>query len=176
MPVAAGVLVTLAALFLSMSFVAAIGLWRFRPEEVSQLGSDFWFAATVAWIGSAFAGSFVAAYASRSDKVSDSILNSLIAWSASYLLFGGIVVSRVNSQIIENFWPGLFGDVLSLMASVGAGIWAFSISRAMNDLDITIAASQPGRFRKKAQEMNAVISHDADSFDQTAHFVKSSLF
>lgn len=136
-PVLAGILITLASMFFCMSLAAALGYWSYEPASLPELGPEFWKIASMAWMLSVFVGTMVASIASRSKEIKDGLLNALTAWAGSYLLFGGIALSIVQSNLntllgspsIGLFWHGFVGDALALGTGLVGGIVGTWIER-----------------------------------------------
>jgi hypothetical protein len=128
--VVAGVMLTLAIMFFSMSLAAALGFWSYRPDELPLLGPKFWTVASIAWTVSVFVGSVWATMSSRSTEMKNGVLNAVTAWAGSYLLFGGIALTIADSNLrtllgsptIGLFWHGFIGDAIALIAGIVGGV------------------------------------------------------
>jgi hypothetical protein len=136
-PVIAGIMLTLASMFFFMSLAAALGIWTYRPEELPMLGPKFWTVASLAWTASVFLGTFLAAMSTRSKEFKDGLLNAITTWAGSYLLFGGIALSIVESNLnallgaptVGLFWHGFLGDVMALCGGVSGGLLGTYVER-----------------------------------------------
>lgn len=124
-----GFLVTMAFIFLSMSFAAGLGYWSYRPQEDVLIRENFWTLASIAWVISVSVGSYVAALAAHSDHMMKGILNSMTAWACSFLFFGGISLHMADPKLYAfgensntiNFWHGFIADAGAFVAAICAG-------------------------------------------------------
>jgi hypothetical protein len=135
--VLSGVVLTLASMFFCMSLAAALGYWSYQPEGLPELGPQFWKIASVAWMFSVFVGTLSASIACRSKEMKDGLLNAAVTWAGSYLLFGGIALSIVQTNLnamlgtptIGLFWHGFVGDALALVSGLVGGVVGCWIER-----------------------------------------------
>lgn len=133
----AGIILTLAIMFFCMSLAAALGYWSYQRDEMQELGPKFWTIASEAWVFSVFCGSFVATLSARATSMKDGLLNAVAAWAASYLLFGGIALSIVESNFnallgaptVGLFWHGFFGDAFALCGGLAGGVVGVIVER-----------------------------------------------
>jgi hypothetical protein len=133
----AGVILTLAIMFFCMSLAAALGYWSYQRDEMQELGPKFWTIASEAWALSVFCGSFVATLSARATSMKDGLLNAVTTWAASYLLFGGIALSIVQSNFnallgaptVGLFWHGFFGDAFALCGGLAGGVIGVLLER-----------------------------------------------
>jgi hypothetical protein len=129
-PIIAGIMLTLASMYLFMSFAAAMGVWSYQFYEIPLLGPKFWTVASISWTTSVFIGALVSVLASGSRDMRNGILNALTTWSGGYLLFGGIALTMADTNlsdllglpVVGLFWHGFLGDAAALAAGVLGGV------------------------------------------------------
>lgn len=127
--VVAGVVMTLATLFMFMGMAAGLGVWTYSSEELALLGSRFWWISSFCWALSVLVGSTWAVMSSATKTAKDALFNSVTSWAGSYLVFGGIAFSMADSNYRvlltadltqRMFWHGFLGDFFALIAGVAA--------------------------------------------------------
>src|SRR5687767_4532722 len=101
--IAAGIVVALSCNTLLLSFLVALGIWSYRPEDLPMLGQTFWAVSAGIWILSIFLGAFVGSLISGAMSRGNLTLGAVITWAGSYILFGGLLPSmaEVNTLSFE---------------------------------------------------------------------------
>ena len=125
----AGVMLTLASMFLCMSLAAAFGFWNFQPAEIPMARPNFWVVASISWTFSVSFGTFLTVVASRTKEMKSGMVNALTTWAGAYLLFGGIALTIADTTLrsflgyppVGIFWHGFIGDAAALLAGILGG-------------------------------------------------------
>ena len=128
--VAAGSMVALSFMFLSLSLIAALGIWNYNLNELSNVGTSFWISTTIAWSISLYLGGFVASLSTRPQNTTEGALNAIAACCASYLLFGTgflffaptALESLLMSATPQFFLRAFLGDALAFIVGVYGGV------------------------------------------------------
>ncbi len=126
-----GILVSLACLFLTMSFAVALGLWNFQMEDLALVGWPFWITAFFAWIASTSIGSMVAVLGSQARERTSVLMHAFVSWAGAFMLFGGMVVNisdlffvvSLPVEVKTLMWAAFFADALSLVGSLVCSVW-----------------------------------------------------
>lgn len=128
--VAAGVMTSISFMMLSMSLFAAVGIWNYNLNELSQVGNIFWISSTVAWGLSLYLAGFIASLGSRAENNLEGILNALAACCGSYIIFGvgfllfapGAFDALLNSASPQFFLRSFLGAIFGFAVGLYGGM------------------------------------------------------
>jgi hypothetical protein len=128
--VTAGVMTSISFMMLSMTLFAALGIWNYNLNELSQTGSIFWISITIAWCLSLYLAGYIASIGSRSENNIEGILNALAACCGAYIVFGvsfllfapGALDILLNTASPQFFLKVFLGDIFSFAAGIYGGV------------------------------------------------------
>ncbi len=128
--IAVGILTTFASWILLMAIVASLGIWRYRLNEMPNLGAGFWSAMFLVFVVSLSFGSFIASVIGRSENTADGLLHGVATWAGTCVL-GCLALGVATGKLFDFasqtsgsgvFWVIAAGDAIALLAALRFGV------------------------------------------------------
>jgi hypothetical protein len=128
--VTAGIMTSTAIMFLSLSLIAALGLWNFNLNELTSAGTPFWISVSIAWVISLYFSGLVASLSFRPQNNLEGILNAFASCCGSYLfcVFGflffapGALETLLISESPQFFLRAFLGNSLAFALGLYGGV------------------------------------------------------
>lgn len=127
----AGAISTFALMTLFLMLAGGLGLWNFDFLEVYLMGPAFWTFASVAWLLSLYAGSFVSSSLEQSLTEREGGVHGFLVWSVVVVL-GYFMVSYMEGNIFYALSQSVASPILLGMFICNLVAMGISIMGGMN--------------------------------------------
>lgn len=128
--VTAGVMTSISFMLMSLSLIAALGIWDYNLNEITTNSAAFWISTTIAWVMSLYFAGLVASLGARSQSKIEGALNAIAACCGTYLLFcmgfllfAPSALDAILSTANPQFYLRTFlGDVIAFAFGIYGGV------------------------------------------------------